>query len=165
MWMVSYICPVQTDCWHVSISICVGVCIALWIRTNKGQQLWRPRTCIGLTLWCEMWFSCTIGQPGALKTKISIEPHTTVHYLLTPCSIHCLMVVLLMWLKTSSLTLRSFPFVSCFLLSSAVSVRWIAIASLWFSCSKLYSSFSHCPFNRYVCPSDLWEKIAMGESS
>lgn len=87
----------------VCVYICVCVCIALWIQTDKGQQLCRPWfTCICPKLvWNVIYLHHA--SPCALKTKIFIELPTTLHYLLTTSSTHCLVAVLIIQFKTSSL--------------------------------------------------------------
>lgn len=107
MWMVAYICRVQTgDSWHA----CVYLFACVYV-SHCGYKLTKAGDCAAHGLLasdpscCMVWNVIYLhhASPCALKTKIFIELPTTLHYLMTTGSTHCLVVVLLMWLKTSSL--------------------------------------------------------------
>lgn len=104
--MVAYICRVQTaDSWYA----CVYVFACVYV-LHCGYKLTKASICAAHGLlasdpsWCLVWIVIYLrhASPCALKTKIFIELPTTLHYLLTTSSAHCLVAVLLMWLKTSS---------------------------------------------------------------
>ncbi len=149
--MVAYICPVQTaNSWHA----CVYLFACVYV-LHCGYKLTKTSNCAAHGLlasypsWSLVWNVIYLrhASPCALKTKIFIELPTTLHHLLTTSSTHCLVAVLLMWFKISSLWHPpSFPF-GFSLISShplpAVSVRYIASVC---SCFSLYSVKHSPPF-------------------
>lgn len=133
----------QLTCMCVYLFVCVYV-------LHCGYKLTKASNCAAHGLlafdpsWSLVWnviYLCH-ASPCALKTKIFIELPTILHYLMTTHSTHCLVVVLLMWLKTSSLT-QAFPLVSSLLSSHlllAVSVRQVFHCFSVFMFQVIFSS-------------------------
>lgn len=146
MWMVAYICSVQTaDSWYA----CAYLFACVYCIVDADWQ----RPTIVPPMSCSHWSAAAASlvwnviylrhaSPCAAKTKLFIELPTTLHYLLTTSSAHCLVAVSLMWLKTPSLRhpprlYWCFVFFPLFLIS-VVSVRWVShnsplpLLSFWY---------------------------------
>lgn len=90
------------QCKQQTADVCVSfvcVCITLWVQTDKASDCAAHGFLASTPNWSLVWNVIYLLHPSpcALNTKLFIELPTTLHYLLTTSSTHCLVAELLMW--------------------------------------------------------------------